>query len=308
MEHTTTWNPAIYRDPTPQPWLIRLLGHVNEHVILPRILRVRKIDFPREDLARLRSVVNRETAAFVAPNHPEFFTDWMVDKAISMRCSPMMAHWAAPDVVNGSPRAQKFWLANHLIAAAPRGGGKAYSYRVARAGHGVLLHPEGKVTWQGRHILPIRRGAANMALELARQLEDEHDPRPVYLVPVVWRYHFLRDASDGLRRELALITRESGEVVDVDGAATQEDVAEILKATRAKRLRTGWRNTLHNAMPRAVAPRAVHIRVPEPIDVRDAHRRGVSDIDLTELLRERMQTSLTLLIKELDVTARSGSR
>ena len=306
MEHTTTWNPARYRDPTPRAWLIHLLGHLNEHVILPRVLRVRHLDFPAEDVSRLREAVHRDTAAFVTPNHPEFFTDWMVDKAISMRCSPLMAHWAAPDVVNASPLAQRFWLANHLIAAAPRGGGKLYSHKVARAGHAVLLHPEGKVTWQGRQILPLRRGAANMALDLARQLDDEHNPRPVYLVPVVWRYQFLRDASEGLRRERALIERHSGHVLESDATATQEDVAERLKALRAKHVRTGWRNTLHNVMPRAVAPRAVHIRVPEPIDVRDAHRRGVSDVDLTELLRDRMQSSLSRLISELDATSQSA--
>jgi hypothetical protein len=288
--------------------MIHLLGYLNEHVILPRVLRVRQIDFPAEDFSRLRGAVHGDTAAFLTPNHPEFFTDWMVDKAISMRCSPMMAHWAAPDVVNASPLAQKFWLANHLIAAAPRGGGKPYSHKVARAGHGVLLHPEGKVTWQGRYILPLRRGAANMALDLARQLDDEHDPRPVFLVPVVWRYRFLRDASDGLQRERALIERESDQRVDLGGTTTQEDVAEVLKATRAKHVRKGWRNMLHNVVPRAVAPRAVHIRVPEPIDVREAHRRGISDVDLTELLRDRMQTSLSGLIAELDAISRSASR
>ena len=59
-------------------------------------------------------------ATFIAPNHPEFFTDWMIDKEISARVSPLAAAWATHVVVNGIGwLAQKFWLANNLIAQIP---------------------------------------------------------------------------------------------------------------------------------------------------------------------------------------------
>ena len=58
---------------------------------------LREIDLSAEDEARLRRAVNRETAAFIGPNHPEFGFDWMMDKELSeiwSRRSAMSALWA----------------------------------------------------------------------------------------------------------------------------------------------------------------------------------------------------------------------
>lgn len=268
------------------------MGHLNEHLILPRLLGVKVIDFPTEDRVRLCRAVNLRTAAFLVPNHPEFFTDWMVDKAISWRCSPLMAHWAAHDVVNASPLAQKFWLANGLIANAPKGGGRAYSLKVAREGRGVLLHPEGQVTWKGDTIGPLRRGAVVMAMQLARELDAEGDSRPVWIVPMAWRYRFLADASVALARERAFIERHTGQRVELDPGLTQEQIAETLKATRVRLMRRGWRNQLHNLIPIAVAPRSVHIRVADPINVRDAVGQDTGVAELLDDLRGRMLAAL----------------
>lgn len=199
------FDPRAYRDPSPRPWLMRLLGPVNRHVVLGPLLRLRRFDLPRADLARLEAAVNPRTVAFLGPNHPEFLTDWMIDKEISRRVSPLMAHWAAYDIVNGSPLSQPFWLANNLIANAPGGNGKDYSIRWALAGHGVLLHPEGGATWQGDRVGPLLPGIVDMAWESARQLRERSDPRPVYIVPLVWRLRFLADPTRGLEREIAHI-------------------------------------------------------------------------------------------------------
>lgn len=202
------FDPRAYRDPAPAPWLIRLLGPVNRHVMLGPVLRLREFDLPASDLARLREAVNPRTVAFLGPNHPEFLTDWLVDKEVSRRVSPLMAHWASYEIVNGSPLTQRFWLANNLIANAPGGDGKAYSIRWALAGHGVLLHPEGTATWQAERVGPLLPGIVDMAWEAARLLHERRDPRPVYVVPLVWRLRFLADPSRGLHREMAHIERE----------------------------------------------------------------------------------------------------
>ncbi len=102
------FDPRTYREPRPRPWLIRLLGPVNRHVMLGPVLRLRAFDLPAADLARLRAAVNRGTAAFLGPNHPEFMTDWLIDKELSRRVSPLMAHWASYEIVNGSPLTQGF--------------------------------------------------------------------------------------------------------------------------------------------------------------------------------------------------------
>lgn len=199
-----------YREPRPLPWLIHLLGPINKGLMLHGALRLNRVDIPGADLARLRQAVNPGTAAFLGPNHPEFTTDWLIDKEVSRLCSPLMAHWASYEIVNGSPLTQHFWLANNLIANAPGGGGKAYSVRWARQGHGVLLHPEGTATWQSERVSPILPGIVEMAWDTAEQLRAAGESRPVFVVPLVWRLHFVSDASAGLHREMALIERALG--------------------------------------------------------------------------------------------------
>ena len=201
------FSPLEYRDPSPDRGLIGFMTGVNRHLILGALMKLRRFDLPEADLARLRAAVHAGTAAFLGPNHPEFLTDWMIDKELSARCSPLMAHWASYEIVNGTPVTRAFWLANNLIANVPGGGGKAYSQQWALAGHGVLLHPEGTATWQVERVGTLLPGIADMAWETACALADRGDPRPVYLVPIVWRLDFTGDASGGLVRELGLIER-----------------------------------------------------------------------------------------------------
>jgi len=402
-----------YRDPTPSPALMRLLGPVNRHLILPRLLRVARLDLPAPDVARLRAAVNPDTAAFMAPGHPEFMTDWMIDKELSCQCAPLVASWAAEKIVNASPLAQRFWLANGLIANTPGGGGKAYSIRNARQGRGVLLHPEGAVNWQAERIAPLRPGAIDMAMQAARTLADEHDSRPVFVVPMVWRLTFTADVSRKLVGEMQRIESARGLTVwpsphpaerlasllaallmqrahqlglsrpDITRAPsdgryfdaqermhseihaylgdaygplgddpvqalrtiqrgirrrantaperarrdrhlltelhrlshldpaiygrdtlTQEQIAEILKATRAALVTTGFFNRLHNFMPRAVASRVAHIRVAEPMDIGAAVTAGASLSSLVGNLHRRLQQAQDALGAELEPAVR----
>ncbi len=196
-----------YREPRPLPWLVALLGPVNRALMLRGVLRLRDLELPAADLARLRTAVNPGTAAFLGPNHPEFTTDWLIDKELSCRCAPLMAHWASYEIVNGSPWSQRFWLANNLIANAPGGDGKAYSVRWAMAGKGVLLHPEGTATWQSERTSALLPGIVDMAWECAERLAAAGEPRRTYVVPIVWMLHFASDASAGLHREMAVIER-----------------------------------------------------------------------------------------------------
>ena len=98
------------------------------------LANVRYLDFPAADEARLAAVCGPGKATFIAPNHPEFFTDWMIDKEIVARVSPLAAAWATHAVVNGTGRlAQKFWLANNLIAQIPGNSAAARAHSVAWA-------------------------------------------------------------------------------------------------------------------------------------------------------------------------------
>lgn len=189
------------------PWLGRLPGFSG-------LVDVREIDFPEADEQRLAKAVNPATAAFIGPNHPEFFSDWMIDKYLSGRVSRLMASWATHDVVNGMGGAmQSFWLKNNIIAQIPGAGGaagKAYSVQWAREGHGVLLHPEGHVGWHGDTVAPLFSGIVDLALETARSLAKDAAPRDVYIAPVVWKFRFLKDETASLTKELHYVAKSLG--------------------------------------------------------------------------------------------------
>lgn len=222
------FNPLAYRDPQPNAALIRALGPVNRRLMLRGLLRLAAFDLPDADLARLRASVRPGTAAFIAPSHPEFMTDWMIDKELSRRISPLMAHWASYAIVNGSPLTQRFWLANNLISNAPGGRGKDHSVRWALAGHGVLLHPEGTATWQADRVGPLLPGIADMAWATARAARETEPSRPVLVVPVVWKLRFTGDAAAGLEREIDHIGRALG--LPRGRGAVEERFAALLEA------------------------------------------------------------------------------
>ncbi len=201
------FDPLVYADPRPWPPLIHAFGIVNRLWVLPHLLRVRRIDLPDADLARLRAAVRPGTAAFIAPNHPEFFTDWMLDKEISRRISPLMAHWASYEVVNASPLTCWLGLRNNLIANVPGGGGREYSVGWALRGHGVLLHPEGTSRWQSDRVGSLLPGIVQMAGECCRRAREAGRSMPVSIVGVVWKLRFAGDVSVGLHREMRLIER-----------------------------------------------------------------------------------------------------
>ncbi len=175
-------------------------------------MRVTGIDFPTADEKRLREHVSPDTVAFIAPNHPEFLTDWLLDKELSARHAPLMASWATHEVVNGMGAAmQWFWLGNNLIAQIPGAGGaaaKAHSIGWALAGHAVLLHPEGSVAWTADRVQPLFGGIADMAIEAVRRTHAASPRRRVLVVPVVWRYRFTRDVHAALGHELDRVERK----------------------------------------------------------------------------------------------------
>ncbi len=215
--------------PRPKPWLIAALVPVNRVFCLGGIPGLRRlpllgrvpglrgladvvrIEMPHADLARLKAVVNQQSAAFIVPNHPEFFADWMLDKEICTRIAPLTANWATHEVVNGMGRLpQRFWLANNLIAQIPGSGGAAgkdYSVQWAAQGHAVLLHPEGQVGWHNDYIGPLFPGVVEMASDTAALLRQQNVARQVHVAPVVWKFKFERDEETRLRREMRYIER-----------------------------------------------------------------------------------------------------
>ena len=208
--------------PKPNAMLIRALAPVNTVLCLKGlpllrdipglnripgirgICNVRHIDFPKADQDRLSKICAGDKIVFLAPNHPEFFTDWMLDKYVTSLTCTMAANWATHGVVNGlGAMMQKFWLANNLIAQIPGNPGpsRAYSVEWAGKGHGVLLHPEGGVGWHSNYIAPLFPGA----LEMAREALAEHPAGEAYVAPVVWKLVFEGDVTSRLHKECGYV-------------------------------------------------------------------------------------------------------
>ncbi len=177
-------------------------------------------------------------ATFITPNHPEFFTDWMIDKEIIARVSPLAASWATHGVVNGLGRlAQKFWLANNLIAQIPGNSAAARAHSVAWAlkGHGVLLHPEGAVGWHNDYVAPLMPGAVEMALEA---LDDGRKSNPkfqAWVAPVVWKLAFTKDVEKPLLAECAYVERRLKIGAGASGLSLAERVYRVYEALAGAR-------------------------------------------------------------------------
>jgi hypothetical protein len=209
-----------FQRPRPQSLMMWVLGFVNRWLMLlglpifrripivrdlPLIrgyFRIRAIDFPAPDRARLATAVNRNTAAFVGPNHPEFGFDWIMDKEIQTLVAPRMASWASHGIIASAPW---FWTRNNLISH--NGGEAAMEHSVAWAlqGDGVLLHPEGTVRWTGDVVHPLFQGIAEMACATAPR-----GAQPVFVVPIVWKLQYVTDISAALHREMTYIERSLG--------------------------------------------------------------------------------------------------
>lgn len=200
--------------PRPNKWLIRAMTPVNRLFMLKGffglrgVCDIRAIDFPESEQAKLAAVCGEGKATFITPNHPEFFTDWMLDKEISARVCPRAAFWATNGVVNGLGKlAQKFWLANNLIAQIPGNSEAAREHSVAWALQGkvVLLHPEGAVGWHSNYVAPLMPGAVEMAKEALRRGRETDAGFQAFVAPVVWKLVFQRDVEPELLKECAYV-------------------------------------------------------------------------------------------------------
>ena len=221
MNHSSYFYP-----PTPKPWLMNLLTPVCENLFLKGLpllrdipllnklpgvrglAKVRYIDFPQQDQQRLRMLTGKNKATFFLPNHPEFFTDWMLDKYVLSRVSPNAACWAAGSIVNGMGRyMQRFWLNNNLIAQMPGQSqqGKYYSVKSALSGEGVLLHPEGRVNWFANTISSLFPGAAEMAINAYKKGLFNASGFQSWLAPMVWKLRFNTDVKSKLLDECVYI-------------------------------------------------------------------------------------------------------
>lgn len=178
---------------------------------------IRSVKLPYADGRRLKNAVNPKTVAFLGPNHPEFASDWFVDKEISTYVAPRMASWADREIVDAAPA---FWGMNNLVANNGGDAARAYSVEWALDGNGVLLHPEGTVRWTNDFVHPLFPGIAQMAMRAA-----DLTTNPVFIVPIVWKYQFVGNVSARLHREMRLIEHRLRLPIGDPGSVAQRFLA-----------------------------------------------------------------------------------
>lgn len=214
--------------------LLKWIPLVNKMPIVKGLCDITKVTISEHDSQKLKHYVNKNTVAFIGPNHPEFYTDWMLDKEISARFAPKMASWATHEVVNGMGKGmQNFWLKNNLIAQIPGTGNKEakdYSIEHAIQGHGVLLHPEGHVGWHSDKIAPLFSGIFDMAYQAYEMTEGK---KPVYMVPVVWKLAFNKDVSKQLHKEINYIEQEL-DLINTQSILLENRIVLVFKHTFEK--------------------------------------------------------------------------
>ena len=205
--------------PTPNPLVMRLCGVISEWLLLRGVPGLRELPLLRdlpgfggyfkisrivlsdEDQQIIREATNPKNAFFIGPNHPEYTTDWLIDKYISDRYAPQISCWANASIISGPLK--PFWLANNIIANNGGEAAKEYSIQCALAGKGTLLHPEGTVRWRGDKVFEPLPGIIDMSLEAARRLKEQGSDRAVYVLPLVWKVFYDQDISAALNKELA---------------------------------------------------------------------------------------------------------
>jgi hypothetical protein len=243
----TRFSRKDFARPKPSRLMMRLMGPINRWLILQGFPGLRRlplvwklpilrdlpnpgstakvlaVDFPESEIAKFKQYINPNTAAFIGPNHPEFFTDWSLDKHFADRVSFQMAHWAWYGTVNANPFMQGFWLRNNLISNAPNGKEEAKRHAIdwAKQGYGNLLHPEGSVNWTADKVQTIFGGIIDMSVRASQELIAAGDARPVYAVPMLSKYYFVEDVGSALAAEIGRIERKLG--FTSDGRATLED-------------------------------------------------------------------------------------
>jgi hypothetical protein len=184
--------------------ILRLIPFLNKIPGIKGFCRIGEINFSDKDRVTLRQYLNSDNAFFIVPNHPELYTDWMIDKYICGKYAPQTACWATHEIVNGmGPKMQKFWLNNNLVAAIPGSGNeeaKQYSIDSALKGEGVLLHPEGKVNWTSDYVQKVFPGCIEMAKKTAEK-------KKTYLIPIVWKLKFVKNVETKLHKEINYIEK-----------------------------------------------------------------------------------------------------
>jgi hypothetical protein len=160
-----------------------------------------------QDRELIKKYVNPNTAAIITTNHSQYFTDAQVDKRLANQCFPKAVFMLHAGFFN--PVFKPFLLSAHTRPNTGGDEGVRQSAGYAMQGTGFLLKPEGGRTWTNDKIQDLLPGVYKISMETLKQ-SDAGDKRPVYTVPMVYKYIFDGDVRKGLQENIEFIEKKMG--------------------------------------------------------------------------------------------------
>ena len=179
-----------FRAAKPWPWLIFLGGQLNRLLLR----RDTELDVRPDDLAVLR---NLPPGCLIAPNHAHY-ADPQVTFELARRAGRRVIFMSTREAFDVAAGCWGWFLQRFGVFSVNRGGVNVEARKFAQSvlvngAYDLAMFPEGEIYLLNDLVMPLKPGAARLALEAASELERQGRPRPVFIVPVAIKYRFLGD-------------------------------------------------------------------------------------------------------------------
>lgn len=189
-----------FRPAKPWPWLIYFGAQLNRLLLR----RDTELDVRPDDLALLR---NLPPGCLIAPNHAHY-ADPQVTFELARRAGRRVSFMATREAFDIAAGCWGWFLQRFGAFSVNRGGVNVEARKFARSvlvngAYDLAMFPEGEIFLLNDVVMPLKPGAARLALEAASELERQGRSRPVFIVPVAIKYRFLEDISLALEATTA---------------------------------------------------------------------------------------------------------
>jgi len=129
----------------------------------------------------------------------------------------------------------------------------AHSIQILTEGlHKLVLYPEGEISGSNNFILPLKPGAAHLAIRAFSTLKKEHKEAPIYLVPVALRYTYPHISAKFLLESIACI-ESALNVTSVENQSLQSRIKSASEAILKELLYKYDYQDLSGSLPERVA-------------------------------------------------------
>jgi 1-acyl-sn-glycerol-3-phosphate acyltransferase len=184
-----------FRPATPWPWLIYFGAQLNRLLLR----RDTELDVRPDDLARLRDL---PPGCLIAPNHAHS-ADPQVTFELARRAGRRVIFMATREAFDAAAGCWGWFLQRFGVFSVNRGGVNVEARKFARSvlvngAYDLAMFPEGEIYLLNDVVMPLKPGAARLALEAASDLERQGRRRPVFIVPVAIKYRFMGDMGPAL--------------------------------------------------------------------------------------------------------------